>query len=100
MNDHISPIEKLLDENNRDNIILCDERNEPVEFEQIAVIPLDWTIYAILHPVIPMPGMAENEALVFAIEGWGEDAQFRCDLSKEIIDRVFAEYYKMLGTHP
>lgn len=96
MNDAVSPIEQLLDEHNCDNIILYNEDNEAIEFEQIAVIPIERTIYAILRPAKPMLGVADDEALVFAVEGHGDEAQLRCDLPDEIIDRVFAEYYKML----
>lgn len=99
MTDHISPLEQLLDEKNCDNIILYDETDAPVEFEQIAVIPIGSTIYAILRPVVPEPGMADDEALVFAVDCQDDDAYFRCEVSDEIVDRVFEEYYEMLGEH-
>ena len=31
--------DKLYDENNNDNVILYNEQGDPVEFEQIAIIP-------------------------------------------------------------
>ena len=40
-NKDISPIDMLFDEKNTDNIVLYDEKGAEVEFEQIALIPLD-----------------------------------------------------------
>lgn len=37
----MNPIDQIFDENNNDNIILYNENDEPMEFMQIAVIPLD-----------------------------------------------------------
>ena len=46
-----SAIEKLLDENNNENIVLFDENDNATEFEQVALIPLEDKTYAILKPV-------------------------------------------------
>lgn len=96
MKEFLSPVDALLDENNDDNIVLYNEDNDPVEFEQIAIVVLDGALYPILKPVAPMAGMAENEALVFTIrEIDGED----CLVIEEddaVIDAVFADYYRML----
>ena len=54
----LNPIEQILDENNIDNIVLYNENDEPFEFEQIAIIPLEdgekQSLYAILLPVTPL----------------------------------------------
>ena len=63
-----SQIELLLDENNTDNLKLYDENNKETEFEQVAVIPLNEKIYAILKPVTKIVGVNDDEALVFVIE--------------------------------
>jgi hypothetical protein len=39
--------DKLYDENNNDNITLYNEHGEPVEFEQIAIIPIEDNVYFI-----------------------------------------------------
>ena len=36
-----NPFLMLLDENNNDNIVFYDENNNPLEFEQVALINLD-----------------------------------------------------------
>ena len=78
----MSEIEKLLDENNDENLFLYDENDNAVEFEQVAVIPYCEKVYAILSPVQKIEGVADDEAFVFVIE--------------EIIDAIFVEYYKLL----
>ena len=44
----VNAIDALFDENNTDNIVLYNEKEEPVEFEQIAIIPIEENVYAIL----------------------------------------------------
>ncbi len=95
-NEEMSQIEKLLDENNNDNIILFNENNVETEFEQIAVIPLEDRIYFILKPVQPIQGVQEDEALVFVLEETeDEDMIVICD-DEETINKVFEEYYSLL----
>ena len=74
--DEMNQIDKILDAENEDNIILFDEDNNEIEFEQIAVIPMDDSVYVLLAPVTPMEGVGEDEAVVFVIEEdeEGEDA--------------------------
>ena len=91
-----SPVAALLDENNNANIFLFNEQNEKMEFEQIALVPIDGKLYAILRPVVPVEGVADDEALVFVIEEIeGEDCLV-IEEDDEVIDAVFEEYYKML----
>jgi len=94
----VNPIDQILDENNIDNIVLYNEKNEPFEFEQIAVIPLDegetQKLYAILLPVTPLPGIEENEAVVFELVE--EDGSIRVCEDDKIIDKVLVEYEKLL----
>lgn len=92
----MDPIEKILDENNDDNIILYNEEGEAIEFEQIALIPLGGDQFVLLHPVLDMEGVGDDEALVFAIEEVdGEDALVIVD-DDDVVDAVFEEYYDML----
>lgn len=93
----MNPIDMLLDENNTDPIVLYNENNEEVSFEQIALIPIDGQVYAILKPLGDFEGVGEDEALVFTIaEDDGEDVLVVED-REEIIDAVFEEYYAMLA---
>ena len=92
-----SPIEMLLDENCSDPIVLFDENNEEVAFDQIAVIPLNGDVYAILKPLGDFEGVAEDEALVFVIAEQDDEDVLMVVTEDEIIDAVFAVYYEMLA---
>lgn len=92
----LSPIDMLLDENNNDNITLYNEDNKEVEFEQIALVPIEEKTYAILKPAKPMEGIADDEALVFVIDEINDEECLVIVEQDDIVDRVFEEYYKML----
>ena len=92
----LSPIDMLLDENNNDNIKLYNEENEEIEFEQIALVPIENKTYAILRPVVEMEGIAEDEALVFVIDEIDDEDCLVIVEYDNIVDKVFEEYYKML----
>ena len=62
-----NPIDCLFDESNTDPIVLYNEKGEPVEFDQIAIIPIEEKAYAILKPLKEMEGIGEDEALVFEV---------------------------------
>ncbi len=92
----LSPIDMLLDENNTDNIKLYNEDNQEVEFEQIALVPIEEKTYAILKPVANMEGIAEDEALVFVIDEIDDEECLVIVEDDAIVDKVFEEYYQML----
>lgn len=83
----------LFDENNDDIITLYGESGDPLEFEQIAVIPYEGIIYAILRPIVPFEGMKEDEALVFEIT---EEELIELVTDDDIIDAVFNIYNEMI----
>lgn len=91
----MNPIEQIMDENNKDNIILYDENNQPMEFMQIAVIPIDGVVYLILKP-IEDERLEEDEALVFFIDEFEGEECISIVEDDEIVDRVFEAYYKLL----
>ena len=90
-------IELLLDPEYEDNIILYNERDEAVEFEQVAIIVYKKNTYAILHPVDgEKHGVGEDEALVFKLHrNYEGDAQLLLESDEKIIDAVFEKYYKL-----
>lgn len=92
----LSPIDMLLDENNTENLKLYNEENQEVEFEQIALVPIEDKTYAILKPVETMEGVADDEALVFVIDEIDDEDCLVIVDDDKIIDNVFEEYYKLL----
>ena len=96
-----SAIDALLDKNSTERIILFDENNKETEFEQVCVIPLEnangvMTIYAILNPVTPIEGVADDEALVFKIEEIDDEDCLVIEDDEEMINKVFDVYYDLL----
>ncbi|MGN1208168.1 MAG: DUF1292 domain-containing protein [Christensenellales bacterium] len=100
MEEEKSVFEQLLDENDDSNIVLIDEDEKEIEFEQIAVIPVKEQVFAILKPVKKMEGVGENEGLVFELEETPEGEELLNLLDpvedEDMIDVVFAEYDKLL----
>ena len=91
-----SQIELLLDENNTENLKLYDENNKETEFEQVAVIPLNEKVYAILKPVTKIVGVNDDEALVFVIEEIDDEDCLVIVDDEKVVDDVFKEYYELL----
>ena len=92
----LSPMDMLLDENNTENIKLFNEDNQEVEFEQIALVPINDKTYVILKPANEMEGIADDEALVFVIDEIDDEDCLVIVEDDAIVDQVFEEYYKML----
>ena len=86
-------LDMLFDEENEDDITIYDEDGNPVAFEQVALIPLEEKVYAILKPVLPMEGLGEDEALVFEIDEAEES--LNVVVEDDIIDAVFAVYEQL-----
>lgn len=91
-----NPIEQILDEKNLDNVVLYDAENKPIEFEQVAVIPLERTgmLYAIMIPVTPMEGVSEGEGVLFVID----ELKGTIDIERDdaIIDEVLTIYKTLI----
>ena len=92
----MSAIDMIMDENNAENIVMYNDNNEPVEFQQIAVIPLQGNVFVILRPVGEVEGLGEDEALGFAIDEIDGEECLTIVGDDEAVDQVFEEYYKML----
>ena len=91
----------LLDDDNHDNITLYDDKENPVEFEQVAVIPLgdeeNGELYCILKPASKLEGIKDNEAIVFhVIEDEDGVADLEVEMDDVIAEKVFDEFYKLI----
>ncbi len=98
MNENLSPIEKLLNEENTENITLYDSDDNQIEFEQIALIPLNEKMYVILSPVSELPGIGEDEGLVFMIDENEDGDQYLALVEDgETVDAVFEIYESLIA---
>ncbi len=90
------PIKQILDEENDENVVLFDVDNNPIEFEQVALIPLEDTdkLYAILIPVTAMQGVEEGEGVLFELDEKASTLDVVND--QTIIDKVLEIYQKLI----
>lgn len=93
----LSILDILLDEDNEDPITLYDENDKAIRFDQVAIIPLDEKLYAILKPIDEMENVADDEAIVFVVneDGNGESI-LEIETDEPTAIKVFDEYYKLL----
>ena len=95
--ENVSILDILLDENNTSPISLYDENDKEVRFDQVAIIPLDDSVYAILKPIDEMENVADDEAIVFLLqEDEDGDGVLVVETDESKAMRVFDEYYKLL----
>ena len=89
-------LDLLLDPENNEPIVLYNN-DKPTSFEQVAIIPLEDNLYAILAPIDKIEGVKEGEAFVFEIKEIDEE-EYSIEMCKDfkIIDKVFEEYYKLV----
>lgn len=93
----MTDIEKLFDPENQDPIVMVDEEGNEVEFEQIAILPYEGSIYALLMPLTPLEGVGEDEAIVFVIEEQDGEANLAIVDDLDIIDGVFELYESLVA---
>ena len=84
--------EKLLDPECDDDITLYDEDDNEIVFGQVAVIPMDGSLYAILTPVTPVEGVEEGAGIVFVLEEIDDEEALSVVSDEATVDRVFDEY--------
>lgn len=90
-------LDKLLDEENIENIVLPLADGTECEMEQIALIPIEDKMYAILKPVTPMAGIAEDEATIVYVDA---DQQTITNVTDtKIIDAAFVEYTRLYNEY-
>lgn len=90
-----SVIDRIFDENDNDPVVLY-SNDKSIEFDQVAIIPLDGEIYVMLAPITKIEGINNDEAFVFSIEENNEEESLSLITDSEILDKVFDEYYKLL----
>ena len=87
----------LMDENNREPITLFDADGKKLTFEQVAIIPYGKKDYVILKPVDKLPGIGDDEAIVFSIEkNIDGETILQVETVEDTAISVFDEYYNLL----
>lgn len=86
----------LLDENNKEPIVLSDEEGRRFSFEQIAVIPYNEKVYAVLKPIEAIEGINDDEAIVFVVDERPTGSVLMVESDEKVAISVFDEYYNLL----
>ena len=95
--ENLDIVDVLLDEDNKDPIILVDGNGKKITFEQIAVIPFNDKLYCVLKPVDKIDGVADDEAIVFYVqEEAGKAPVLMVETDEKVAMDVFDEYYNLL----
>ncbi len=94
-------LDVLLDQDNKEPIVLMDENGKQMTFEQVAVIPYevkkDKRLYCVLKPLDKIEGIADDEAIVFLVDTDDDgNSIIRIEEDEEIAIAVFDKYYDLL----
>lgn len=79
-----------------DRVTLTTDEGEDIEFEIVTELALGEDFYAIMQPVKPLDGVAEDEALVFRIIETDEGDEYELVIDDDILDGVFESYNNMI----
>lgn len=91
----------LLDKDNRDPIVLIDEKGRRIAFEQVAIIPHGEDnkrrLYVVLKPIDKIDGIADDEAIVFYVDEVETGSPvLKVETDEKVAIEVFGEYYRLL----
>lgn len=103
-NEELKPIDildVLLDQDNKDPIVLMDENGRQLTFEQIAVIPYEVRkekrLYCVLKPMDKIEGIGDDEAIVFVVDQDKDgNSIIKVEEDEEVAIAVFDKYYDLL----
>ena len=88
-------IKQILDTDNLEDVILFDDEGKEIVFRQVAVIPFEEKIYAILIPKTAVEGVQKGEGLLFSIDESKHSLELVNDT--DIIDKVLKIYFSLIG---
>ncbi len=89
-------LDVLLDQNDTDPIVLEDDKGKRIRFEQVAIVPYDNKIYAVLKPIDKIEGVKDDEAIVFLCDETTKPTTLRPEADQEIAIKIFDEYYNLV----
>ncbi len=89
-------VDILLDEDNKDPIVLVDCKGRKIAFEQICVVPYNDKLYCVLKPIDKIEGVSDEEAIVFFVNEGGEYPVLMVETDELTASKVFGQYYDLL----
>lgn len=100
--EQVDLLDVLLDKDNKDPIVLMDEKGNQLTFEQVAIIPYgetedDKQLYVVLKPLDKIEGIEDDEAVVFLVDqDKNGNTILRVEENEEVAITVFDKYYDLL----
>lgn len=95
--ENLDVLDILLDEENESPITLYDENDKAIQFDQVAIIPMEEKLFAILKPIDEMEGVSDDEAIVFRVdEQESGETELVIETDEPLAMRVFDEFYRLL----
>lgn len=95
--ENLDVLDILLDEENESPITLYDENDKAIQFDQVAIIPMEEKLFAILKPIDEMEGVSDDEAIVFRVdEKENGENDLVIETDEALAMRVFDEFYRLL----
>ena len=97
----IDLLDIILDKDNKDPIVMMDEKGKQFVFEQVAIVPImvkaEERLYVVLKPIDKIDGINDDEALVFYVDQdeYGNTI-LRVEDDELIAMDVFDVYYDLL----
>jgi hypothetical protein len=95
--EELSPIDQILTPDNTDNVVLTNpEDGTKIEFEQVALVPVNEEAYVLLKPVEKFEGIGDDEAVAFQIFEDESGEFFLNEVEdEETQGLIFQEYLKL-----
>lgn len=94
-----NPFTQLLDENNQENVIFYDEKGNPMEFEQVALIVVEGIPYVLLHPL--HMGYQEDEVIVYSLLEHGDTYELLEVEDMTLLEEIYRNYQSLYqGAEP
>ncbi len=87
----------LLDEDNKNPIVLGDEKGRQLRFEQVAIVHYNNELYCLLKPIDAIEGIGDDAAFIFVVDTDDNgDTILRCETNWEVSVAVYERYGVLL----
>ncbi len=89
----------LLDEENKEPIILQSTDGKDIPFEQIALIPQEEKFYCVLRPLVQLEGIGENDCIIFRVvvsDSDEENSFLVVEEDEAVAEAIYDKYIDLL----
>ena len=90
-------LNRLMDAQDREPVVMAGEDGKDLEFEQCASIPYNGYLYVVFHPITPIEGIGEDECVVFRYEQKDGEEIFCLEEDEDVANEVYNAYIEMIN---